>query len=68
MRTGTGTPAYTAFVPTLGIASDGDTIDEALASAKEAIEVFVHSLKLDGLDIPHEHEGPYLVGSAQVRI
>jgi predicted RNase H-like HicB family nuclease len=68
IRTGTNTPAYTAFVPTLGIATDGDTIDETLFNAKEAIEAFVHSLKADGLDVPREQEGSYLVGSAQVSI
>ena len=34
-RTGTGKPCYTAYVPLLGIATDGDTIEEA----------FLHFLK-----------------------
>lgn len=67
-RTGTNEPAYTAYVPTLGIASDGDTIDEALKNSKEAIEVYVASLIDDGLEVPQDISDKYLVATTKVKV
>ncbi|MBM4401935.1 MAG: type II toxin-antitoxin system HicB family antitoxin [Candidatus Cloacimonetes bacterium] len=39
-RVGTNEPCYSAHCPTLGIADDGDTIEEALASIKEGIKCY----------------------------
>ena len=65
-RTGTNEPAFTAYVPTLGLATDGETIDQAFANAKEAIEAFIGSLIEDGLDIPKESSEQFLVKTARV--
>ena len=43
-RVGTNESCYTAYCPTLGIADDGDTIEEALASIKEGIKCYIGAL------------------------
>jgi predicted RNase H-like HicB family nuclease len=46
---------YTAIVPTLpGCVTFGETIEEAIAMAKEAIELYLESLKAHGEEIPTE--------------
>lgn len=46
---------YTAIVPSLpGCVTFGDTIEEAIAMAKEAIELYIESLKEHGEEIPTE--------------
>ena len=48
---------YTVKVPALpGITTEGDTVAEALANAKEAIELYLEVLKERGQDIPEEAE------------
>jgi predicted RNase H-like HicB family nuclease len=47
---------YTAIVPTLtGCITYGDTIDEAIDLAREAIEGYLDSLRAYGEEIPTEH-------------
>ncbi len=47
---------YSAYVPALpGCASQGDTESEALANIREAAELYVESLKDDGLPVPKDH-------------
>ncbi len=67
-RTGTNEPAYTAYVPTLGIATDGDSEVQAIASAQEAIEVYLSSLVTEGLPLPSDDRGRYRVRTARVRV
>jgi predicted RNase H-like HicB family nuclease len=44
---------FTVFVPSLeGCNTYGSTLSEAKANAKEAIELYIESLKADGLLIP----------------
>ena len=43
-QTGTGKSGFTALCPTLGVADDGDTIDEALVNIKNAIKLYVNSM------------------------
>lgn len=46
---------YTVFVPSLpGCITYGETIDESIINAKEAIELYIESLKSHGEDIPTE--------------
>lgn len=46
---------YTVIVPTLpGCITYGETIDEAIEMAKEAIELYIESLIEHGEDIPTE--------------
>jgi len=52
VRTGSGKPCFCATCPTLGIADDGDTIEEALANIKEGIELYVETLIEDRSKVP----------------
>lgn len=46
---------YTVIVPSLpGCVTYGENIDESLAMAKEAIELYLESLKAHGEEIPVE--------------
>lgn len=46
---------YTVLVPSLpGCVTFGDTIDEAVVMAKEAIELYLESLQEQGVAIPTE--------------
>jgi len=48
---------YTVIVPSLpGCVTYGDTIDEGIAKAKEAIELYLESLREHGENIPTEEE------------
>ncbi|MEK7534531.1 MAG: type II toxin-antitoxin system HicB family antitoxin [Patescibacteria group bacterium] len=67
-RTGTNKPCYTAYVPVLGIATDGDTIEEVLGNVKDAIRIFVTSLIEDGENVPLEPVGEELITTASVEI
>ena len=50
---------YTVVVPSLpGCVTYGDTIEEAIKMAKEAIELYIESLKEHGEEIPTE-EGTF---------
>lgn len=51
-RTGTGKPCFTAYCPKLGIADDGDTVEEALAAIQEGIKCYLEALIKDGEEIP----------------
>jgi len=46
---------FTVFVPSLeGCITYGETIIKAKANATEAIELYIESLKEDGLEIPSD--------------
>ncbi len=50
---------YSVYVPALpGCVSQGETVDEALDNIREAIEVYLESLKQRGIALPQikEHE------------
>lgn len=48
---------FTVTVPSLpGCVTYGETLDEAMAMAKEAIELYVESLKAHGEVIPNESD------------
>lgn len=48
---------YTVIVPTLpGCVTFGNTIEEAITMAKEAIELYLESLRAHGEEIPTEEE------------
>jgi antitoxin HicB len=51
--------AYSVVVPALpGCVTWGNTLDEAVASAREAIEGHVAALRDTGQDVPEEAETP----------
>jgi antitoxin HicB len=48
---------FTVFVPSLpGCITYGDTVDESIINAKEAIELYIGSLKAHGEEIPNEED------------
>lgn len=50
---------YTVTVPALpGCITQGETVEECLERAKEAIEGFIESLKADGEPVPEETTPP----------
>jgi predicted RNase H-like HicB family nuclease len=58
--------AYSVVVPALpGCVTWGNTLDEAVASAREAIEGHVAALRDTGQDVPEEHDTP-LVATIEV--
>jgi len=58
------TGGYTVEVPSLpGCISEGDTVDEALANIKEAIDLFIESMIADGEEVPEDIPGPIQVAA-----
>jgi antitoxin HicB len=52
---------YSVIVPLLpGCFTQGETLEEALANAKEAIEVHLEGLALDKQPIPEQGQAPLL--------
>ena len=59
---------YTATLPDLlGIVTQGETFEEALAMAREAIALHVEGLSADGLDVPIERSFP-IIAQVQVEV
>ena len=57
---------YWVEVPSLpGCFSQGETIDEAMSSARDAIECHIQGLKDDGQIVPQEEE--LVIGRVDVR-
>jgi len=53
---------YTVTVPTLpGCITQGDTMDEAIAMAKDAIRLHIESLQAEGQPVPQEDEPPQAI-------
>jgi predicted RNase H-like HicB family nuclease len=56
---------YSVFVPELpGVATQGDTIEEAHANAQETIEAYLKVMHEDGLPIPTVHRDRVAVHAA----
>jgi antitoxin HicB len=52
---------YSVLVPVLGVATQGETIEEALAMARDVIDVTVRGLIEDNEPIPEEETPPMVV-------
>jgi antitoxin HicB len=53
---------YTVTVPALpGCVTQGDTLEEAIAMAKDAIQLYIESLLADGEPVPEELEHPQAI-------
>lgn len=53
---------YTVTVPSLpGCVTQGDTLEEAIAMAKDAIRLFIETLVEHGEPIPEEREHPQII-------
>jgi len=67
-QTGTGTPGFTAFCPTLGVADDGETIEKAIKNVKGAIEAYIASLVKDKLPVPADQPEKEIVTTTQITV
>lgn len=65
-ETGTGKPGYTASCPTLGVADDGDTIDEALQRIKSLIKFHLECLVEEGEPLPAPDNEDSLITTIKV--
>jgi len=53
---------YTVTVPALpGCVTQGETLEEAIAMAKDAIRLYIETLIDEGEPIPEEHEHPQAI-------
>ncbi|MBV9021447.1 MAG: type II toxin-antitoxin system HicB family antitoxin [Chloroflexi bacterium] len=53
---------YTVTVPTLpGCVTQGETLEEAIVMAKDAIRLYLETLVAEGEPIPEEHEHPQAI-------
>lgn len=53
---------YTVTVPSLpGCVTQGETIEEAIAMAKDAIRLFIETLVENGEPVPEEREHPQVI-------
>ncbi len=66
-RLGTDLTCFSAFVPTLGIATDANTLDQVQKAVKELIEFHLESLTQEGEKIPVEDKS-LLVARSEVTI
>ena len=67
-QTGTNKKGYTAYCPTLGIADDGDTVEEALSNVTGAIKTYVDSLAEDKLSVPHDETQKDIITTTQIQV
>jgi antitoxin HicB len=58
---------YAVLIPLLGVATQGETHDEAMAMAKEAAELHVQGLIEDGEPVLEEEEPP-IVASVEIAV
>jgi len=66
-RTGKGEPCFTAYCPTLGVANSGDTVEEATANIKKAIQVWIKSLVDDNQAVPVDQIEGTLVSYTSIK-
>ncbi len=53
---------YTVTVPALpGIVTQGDSVEDAITQAREAIQVHIEGLLADGEPVPEEREHPQAI-------
>ena len=62
-RLGTNKDCYMAYVPTLGIATDADTLDKIEKEIKSLIQFHLESLVEEGEEIPVEPEQTFVTKS-----
>lgn len=65
-QTGTEKAGFTALCPTLGVADDGDTIEESLKNVRGAIQAYVNSLVEDKQPVPIDQPQQDIVTTTQI--
>ena len=68
IRVGTKKQCFTAFVPILGLATDGDTVEETFENAKNLIEFHLESLYKNKQTIPVEDSSHEFIATARVAV
>ncbi|MBI4029501.1 MAG: type II toxin-antitoxin system HicB family antitoxin [Candidatus Blackburnbacteria bacterium] len=61
-----GDAVYNAYCPTLGVADYGDTVDEALVSIQDGIELAIETLASKGEGVPVDNIEQQIIASAKV--
>ncbi len=61
-----GDKVYNAYCPTLGVTDYGDTIEEAITSLKDGIELAVETLAKESQEIPSDNLSDQIVTQTQV--
>ncbi len=68
LRRNTDALGYSVIVPELpGCFSQGETLEEAIMSSKEAIELHLEGIMEDNEEVPREVE-PFVIASVEVEI
>jgi len=67
-RSGSNRPCFVAYCPTLGVADDGDTIEEALENIRKTIIFHLKCLQEEGKEVPLDNPSEELVTNAQVKL
>lgn len=67
-QTGTNKLGFTAVCPTLGVADDGDTIEQAIQNVRGAIQAYVDSLIEDNLPVPIDQPEKDIVTTTQIHV
>ena len=60
VRTGSGERCFAAFVPVLGIATDGDSVEEALRNIRDMIVFHLECLRKEKQPVPMEHAADFV--------
>lgn len=68
VRTGKRGRCFTALVPVLGIATSGDTVEEAFANIKEMIFFHLESLRKERKNFPKGDTAEEFVTTARVAV
>lgn len=67
-ETGNGKVGFTAYCPTLGVADDGDTVEEAIKNVRGAIKAYVDSLIEDKQPVPVDKPEKDIVTITQISV
>lgn len=67
-RTGRNEPCFVAYCPTLGIADDGDSTQEALKNVRKTIIFHLECLQKEGKEIPVDKPDEELVTNTQIEL
>ena len=68
IRTGSGEHGFTALVPVLGIATGGDSVEEALGNIREMIVFHLECLRREKQSLPVEQPLADFITTARVAV
>lgn len=67
-RTGSRERCFTAYVPVLGIATSGGTVEETFVNVKGLIAFHLESLRKEGRPLPLEDTSNEFVATARIAV